>query len=313
MTDLPPPPRVFVSYSHDSQEHKDWVLTLSHRLVTQGVDVILDQWNLKLGSDLPTFIESELRDADRVLAICTEPYVRKANAGEGGVGYEKMILTAELFNNIESRVVVPVIANNAGDQLMPTFLGQRFYADFRDPELYEQKYGELLADLHGEHVQTRPPLGENPFRKQPASIVREASFASERYVNPTAAGTVTFDYSNNNGNYIVGAGDMLFETSWSGGSRTTVHAYRRNQTIRSVALAKHKRRIDEISDASLFDTSSRVRTMRLGEIAVWQNAVGYYLATKVESLKSRSHGDDDDEITFSYRIAPRKSSSFQSA
>ena len=45
MTISPPnaaAPRVFVSYSHDSQDHKNWVLTLATRLVKNGVDVILD-------------------------------------------------------------------------------------------------------------------------------------------------------------------------------------------------------------------------------------------------------------------------------
>jgi len=46
MSDLTP--KLFVSYSHDSQPHKDWVLQLATRLVKNGVDVILDQWDLKL-------------------------------------------------------------------------------------------------------------------------------------------------------------------------------------------------------------------------------------------------------------------------
>src|SRR5437870_590568 len=58
-------PKVFASYSHDSEAHKDWVLTLATRLVANGVNVLLDQWDLTLGSDLPHFIESGLSSADR--------------------------------------------------------------------------------------------------------------------------------------------------------------------------------------------------------------------------------------------------------
>ena len=43
-----PPPKVFVSYSHDSDLHKGWVLTLATRLVANGVNVLLDQWDLTL-------------------------------------------------------------------------------------------------------------------------------------------------------------------------------------------------------------------------------------------------------------------------
>ena len=41
-------PTVFISYSHDSDEHKNWVLQLATRLRSNGVDVILDRWNLNL-------------------------------------------------------------------------------------------------------------------------------------------------------------------------------------------------------------------------------------------------------------------------
>jgi len=55
---------------------------------------VLDQWDLKPGDDLPHFMETQLELAEYVLMICTEKYVEKANAGEGGVGYEKMIMTS---------------------------------------------------------------------------------------------------------------------------------------------------------------------------------------------------------------------------
>lgn len=35
------PPRVFISYSHDSAEHKKWVLDFSTTLRNRGVDAVL--------------------------------------------------------------------------------------------------------------------------------------------------------------------------------------------------------------------------------------------------------------------------------
>lgn len=45
-------PKVFISYSHDSEEHKEWVLELATNLRKHGIDVILDQWELAVGKDL---------------------------------------------------------------------------------------------------------------------------------------------------------------------------------------------------------------------------------------------------------------------
>jgi hypothetical protein len=83
-----------------------------------------------------------------------------------------------------------------------------------------------------------------------------------------------------------------------------------------VALALGAKRIEDIVDASAYDTSSRVRTPKLGEVVVWQNTAGYYLATKIEKLRCRGQGASGvsgDEITFTYAIAPNKSNSFAKA
>ena len=47
-------PKVFISYSHDSPEHRRWVSEFSAKLRHNGVDAILDQWDLGLGDDLTT-------------------------------------------------------------------------------------------------------------------------------------------------------------------------------------------------------------------------------------------------------------------
>src|SRR5436305_781177 len=95
-------PTVFISYSHDTPAHKKWVGELASRLVEKGVEVVLDQWDLGLGDDVPKFMEKSVGEADRVLMICSETYVRKADDGKGGVGYEAMVVTGELVRKLET-------------------------------------------------------------------------------------------------------------------------------------------------------------------------------------------------------------------
>lgn len=45
--------KTFISYAWDSEEHKNWVLKLASDLRRHGVDTILDQWDVRLGNDLP--------------------------------------------------------------------------------------------------------------------------------------------------------------------------------------------------------------------------------------------------------------------
>jgi predicted transcriptional regulator len=82
------PPKVFVSCSHDSPTHKQWVLKLAADLRTNGVDALIAQWDLSPGEDIPTFMEQGLTSADRVVTVCSARYVERANNGRGGVGYE---------------------------------------------------------------------------------------------------------------------------------------------------------------------------------------------------------------------------------
>ena len=41
-----PAPRVFISYSHDSEEHAVRVLALADRLRSEGIEAILDQYEM---------------------------------------------------------------------------------------------------------------------------------------------------------------------------------------------------------------------------------------------------------------------------
>ena len=163
-------PKVFVSYSHDSQAHKKWVMELAVRLRSSGVDAILDQWELKPGDDLPSFMERNLVSADRVLMICTDRYVEKANSGKGGVGYEKMIVTSELLESIDSNKVIPIIRQH-GARSVPAFLRSKLFVDFSISADEEFAFDELLRTLLNAPLFVKPEIGSNPFqdpRSQPA-------------------------------------------------------------------------------------------------------------------------------------------------
>lgn len=181
------PPKVFVSYSHDDDEHKAWVLNLAERLVQKGIEIVLDQWDMQLGSNLPTFMEQGMTVADRVLVICTDNYNRKSNEGRGGVGYEKNILTGELLQDQSTSKFIPCIRGVSTDSKTPTCLSGRLYIDFSYDETFEDQLEELLRELHNVPANPRPPIGKNPFdasdEKQRPSIGGKDStvFFSERF------------------------------------------------------------------------------------------------------------------------------------
>jgi formylglycine-generating enzyme required for sulfatase activity len=173
--------RVFLSYSHDSEAHKDWVRRLAEELLKGGVEVTLDQWELPLGADVVRFMELGIRDADRVLMVCTANYVAKAEERKGGAGYESIIVTGHVARATDTIKFVPIVRDNAGESLVPGFLGQRKWLDFRDDGLFDERLEELLRELHGAPRYPKPPLGRNPF----AGSELEAGAKDQESPSPT--------------------------------------------------------------------------------------------------------------------------------
>ena len=130
-------PKVFISYSHDSSAHKNWVLKLGSDLRAKGVDVVLDQWDLVPGQDVSMFMQRGISEADRVIMICSSDYVTKSEEGVGGVGYERLIVTAEVVSSIDTIKFIPVLRGARRPKKTPSFLGPRLYIDFENDSEYE--------------------------------------------------------------------------------------------------------------------------------------------------------------------------------
>src|SRR2546426_7403968 len=93
---------VFVSYSHDSSDHKRRVADLATRLRGEGVDSELDQWVVSPPEGWPTWMVRRIRDAKFVLVVCTERYYRRVTGLDavGGLGsrWEGALITQELYD-----------------------------------------------------------------------------------------------------------------------------------------------------------------------------------------------------------------------
>lgn len=189
-------PKAFISYSHDTLEHKKWALELAIRLRNNGIDAILDQFELQAGDDVPHFMETNLASADKILMICTEKYVEKANKGQGGVGYEKMIITSNLMKSIDENKIIPLIKQISSTDV-PTFLKSKLYINFSKPDDYEFSYDELVRTIHNSPLFEKPPVGNNPF----TPILKEKLDGDIKMINTVLAtilkqqGTDSYAYS----------------------------------------------------------------------------------------------------------------------
>jgi hypothetical protein len=160
-------PIAFVSYSWDSDAHKQWVLNLAVRLQVQGgVRIILDRWHLPPGEDKTAFVEKSVGDSKFVILICTPDYARRANNREGGVGYETMIITSELAEDINQRKFIPVLRDGDWKSSLPVWIKNKFGVDLRSNPYSDEQYKTLLRALHNEPFMP-PAIGPKPVFKGP--------------------------------------------------------------------------------------------------------------------------------------------------
>ncbi|HFF6201601.1 TPA: toll/interleukin-1 receptor domain-containing protein [Stenotrophomonas maltophilia] len=158
--DQTPPPKVFVSYSWDSPEHIEWVRNLVNALRMNGIDAISDRTHLRFGQNLPHFMEQSAA-CDRVIVVCTENYMNRANGRVGGVGYEHLVTAADLANDPLSMRFIPVIRDPRDAAHMPTNLRGRFYVNLSNGPDFNGNFQELVRDLHNA-VPPIPPIGRRP-------------------------------------------------------------------------------------------------------------------------------------------------------
>lgn len=151
MTDQSPL-SIFISYSHDSDEHRERVLALSERLRADGIETILDRY-VERGSPpegWPRWMQNGLDKATHVLCVCTETYYRRFRGlevpGKGkGVDWEGALMTQSLYDTRSvSNKCIPVLFAHTDAPYVPEPLrGQTFHVLDSDAG-YEALYDALL-------------------------------------------------------------------------------------------------------------------------------------------------------------------------
>lgn len=292
--------KAFVSYAWDDEEHKNWVLKLASDLRRHGVDVILDQWDARLGNDLPFFMEQGLTTSHFVLCICSEKYVEKANGGIGGAGYEKRILAAELMRGYDRQFILPIIRGNSQTCKLPTFLSGLKYVDF-DKGNYFDCYQELIERIYDVDVKKKPTLGNNPFVVTAISdrITTKLNIERNGFYSPMLEGKVSFDYKKNGGSYSIGEGDYTFITNWSECGHNSIYCYR-DHVYRLGYNPKYKEfpTPEEFID---FDFSSPTKSVKVDEIVILENRCHKFAAIKILKVIRRNE-DLNHLLEFEYKI-----------
>lgn len=138
-------PKVFISYSWTSPQHKQWVLDLAERLSGDGIVTVLDKWDLKEGQD-------------------KHVYQTKADDRKGGVETETQLISKGVYENTAQEKFIPIVCeyDDTGKPCIPHYMASRIYIDLSSDEKFEESYQKLIRNLYDKLLLKRPALGTPP-------------------------------------------------------------------------------------------------------------------------------------------------------
>ena len=144
MPDSDQPRRVFISYSHDSEEHEERVLELANRLRSEGIDAWIDLFEPHPPQGWPRWMQERIEWADFVVLVCTETYRRRFEGKEmpgvgRGVSWEGRLLGQEVYeaSGMNPRIV-PVLFDDGHESAIPLIM--RAYTFYRVLSGYDELY-----------------------------------------------------------------------------------------------------------------------------------------------------------------------------
>ena len=157
---------VFITYSWDTNSHQQWVKDLADKLISNGIDVKLDQYDLAVGQSTSLFMEKSIAETDHTLVILTPEYKAKVDNRHGGSGYEFQMITGSTLGGGAENKFIPILKQGefqiGPDCAVPHALMGTMAIDFRDTADQVGAFDELVRFIYKEPKHLKPVLGKKP-------------------------------------------------------------------------------------------------------------------------------------------------------
>ncbi|MFE7892654.1 SEFIR domain-containing protein [Streptomyces sp. NPDC057412] len=255
-------PRAFVSYSHDSEEHRENVLELVQTLRRNGVNAWADFFvESSPPKNWPLWMHNQIEDADYVLVVVTETYARRFNQKEepgvgAGVRWEGTLITSDLYyDTTDEAKYIPVLFSQEDVKHIPKALGltNRYVISPSD----DSTLTPLLR-----HILQSPEFIPAAIGEAPSFLTREAVDRSDSPIDPRINSAVLLSTDD-----AAGAVKELTQLLESLRGPQRAHAYFALGQIHqrtgywSQAITAYRRALESNPDTETMEAASRNLTM----------------------------------------------------
>jgi hypothetical protein len=163
--------------SHNSKD-KPWVRKLAERLTNEGINVWLDEAELKIGDSLIEKISQGINEMEYVAAIISKNSIQS--------NWVQKEISLAMTKEIKGRkvTVLPLLIDKCE---IPESLTDKLYADFTDIQNYEAEYHKLLRSIDFVPSQSKKTISPADFRAHPN---RQSSDPEIQIINIKIVGIV---------------------------------------------------------------------------------------------------------------------------
>jgi DNA-binding CsgD family transcriptional regulator len=165
--------KVFISFSHDSEQHIHLVLALARRLHRDGIDATIGQYEEVPTKGWARWTQNQIESSDFVLIVCTEQYDLRFRADEEArrnreATWEDGVIIRELYKaQGQNSKFIPITLNLENTQFTPVPLrGTICYQLYNDDDyksLHHRLTNHSISDNFWEEFQniSSPVIDKN--------------------------------------------------------------------------------------------------------------------------------------------------------
>lgn len=191
-------PRAFISYTWDSEEHKDKARKLSDLLRENGVDCNIDQYEISPPEGWTHWAINQVEESDYVLIVSTESYNLASRKAQNQKLDKNSVWQADLITTIlyqkaginAGSKFIPIVFNESDVNFIPIQLKDFTHYNLNEkenPKGFELLYKHILKESNKPQVKLKnkkaytkicPYRGLAPFREEDASYF----FGREKFI-----------------------------------------------------------------------------------------------------------------------------------
>ena len=115
-------------------------------------------------------------------------------------------------------------------------------------------------------------------------------------------GRVKFNHELNNGKFIITNGRKTFVTSWSGCGPGKIWAYREGDGLIGYKEGYREFPSNPVEFERIMDFSNRCAAVNKGDVVLFVNSTGDFLAVRLLAVKYVDRGDDEYSVEIEFKI-----------